>query len=170
MFFNLSHRPHLETDLINLEPAPASKVELRVFPVAEPTLAPQGRAAEVDAAIPVFEDPDVPANDEVFAPRAKPGFLQRPPLFVRVAQLEELELAAGSERQGGQHDARKVYLPDGGGNAPAAVAERKRTGPICCLRAGEADTPRVLPVPPVTPRVGAGSDGGGAFRAKLRAC
>ena len=144
-----------------------SKVELRILPVAEPTLAAKRGTPEMNAALPVLEHLDVPTDDETLAPGTKPGFLQGPPLLVRIAHLEEAQLAAGSQREGSQHDGKTIH-PDGrSGNAVPPILPGKTT-PVISLRAGMTRLVRYSLLP-LRRETLAGTTGA-PLRSKLRAC
>ncbi len=165
--FTFPYQNPLNTHPTNPDAALPSEMQLRVLPIVEPTLAAESGTPEMDAAVPVLEHPDVPADDEPLAPRTEAGFLQGPPLLVRVAQLEEAQLAAGSQRQGGQHDDSKIHANGPDGNAVSPLAPGKIT-PSVSVRAGFT---RLIRFPSLaSQRNAATSTVGGAFRSRLRAC
>jgi hypothetical protein len=77
-------------------------VQIRVFPVGESAVAIESRAPELDALVFILQEPDFPAQEEMLALFAVPGFVQRPPLFVRVVGLQKLQLSPeGSDQRMG---------------------------------------------------------------------
>ena len=68
------------------------QVQIRVAPIGEAAFAIERGAAEMDSLMFVLKEPDFPAQEEMLALFAEPGFIQRPPLLVRIVGLQELQL------------------------------------------------------------------------------